>query len=162
MTKRKVIALIERSRAHGNPVTVRNPGLTLIRRMAAEGQDLVTIGKALGVSPKTLRKLRDDVEAVGEAFQLGHAILADELTHILLQQARKGNTVAAIFLSKARLFWSDRHDPTGEAVKPAIVINLPSAMTPEQWEKMTRDAAPALEIEHAPDIIEKFHGKVIR
>lgn len=160
MTKR---ALISRSRKKGCAISVLPPGLKIIKAMAAEGQDQVTISKTLGINVTSFRKLRDEVEAVGTAFDEGHAELADELTHIMLTHARKGNLTAAIFLAKSRLFWSDRHDGIPEEKRPNVVINLPASMTPEQWEEMTRANRPPVEIEHKPDIIEQYEGgKVVR
>ena len=77
---------------------------------------------------------------VDEAWESGIAGLADELTHILLQHARKGNVVAAIFLAKARLGWREGDAPEARA---NIVINLPDAATPEAYMRMV-GAGPAL------------------
>lgn len=159
----KAPALIERSKESGGAVTIRPPGLTIIRRMSAGGFSQATIAKKLGIDRKTFAKLREEDEAVTEAFELGNGKLSDEITSLLLKNARRGNIAAQIFLAKALLYWSDRHDGIPEAKRPNINIILPSAMTPEQWEKMTQDAKPALEIEHEPDVIERFErGRVIR
>ena len=111
-------------------ITVATEGLDVIERMAAEGQDFRSIAKQLGCSGKSLQECRKRQPEVADAFERGHAALADELTHHLLHAARKGNIVAAIFLAKARLGW--REGNTQEA-RTNIVINLPDSQTPESY-----------------------------
>jgi hypothetical protein len=64
------------------------------------------------------------------AIAVGKAALADEFTHHLLNAARKGNVIAAIYLTKARLGWREGDAPD---VKPNIIINLPDSMSHEQY-----------------------------
>ena len=47
---------------------------------------------------------------------------ADEIASLLLQQGRKGNTVALIWLSKAMLGWSEKGPPTTQT-NIQIVLN---------------------------------------
>lgn len=114
-------------------VTIAPAGLAVLERMFAAGQDFRTVAKALGISGKTLQEARKRQPEVDEAWERGIAGLADELTHILLQHARKGNVVAAIFLAKARLGWREGDAPEARA---NIVINLPDAATPEAYMRM--------------------------
>lgn len=107
-------------------------GLAAIEAMSAEGQDLRTIAKRLGVGHSLLKVWRKDMPAVAEAFERGHAALADEITHLLLRHARKGNVVAAIFLAKTRLGWRES-GPTDNGAKVAVQINLPGAMDPKSY-----------------------------
>lgn len=127
-------ALIARdgNRAQGT-VSVAPAGLALLERMFAEGQDYRTVAKALGISGETLRQCRKRQPEVDEAWESGIARLADEITHLLLKHARKGNVVAAIFLAKARLGWREGDAPEARA---NIVINLPDAATPEAYMRM--------------------------
>lgn len=55
--------------------------------------------------------------------------LADEITHHLLGAARKGNIVAAIFLSKTRLGWRETGPSQDGGAKVAVQINMPGAMS---------------------------------
>ena len=75
-------------------VTVTPAGLALIEAMAAEGNDQRNTAKALGIGRTTLTDIRYRDPEVTEAWESGHAALADELTHLLLSQARKGNNPA--------------------------------------------------------------------
>ncbi len=139
-------------------VTVTPAGLALIEAMAAEGNDQRTIAKALGIGRTTLTNIRDRDPEVTEAWESGHAALADELTHLLLSQARKGNIVAMIYLTKARLGWVEGSAP--EEKRPNIIINLPDSKTPEDYMKMiAHHPVPQLPApEEQPDVF----GKVIR
>lgn len=116
-------------------VTVAPAGLELIERLAAEGQDYRTIAKALGINGTTLQALRKRSPDVQEAWELGQAALGNELTHHLLKAARKGNIVAAIYLSKARLGWREGDVPEA---RPNITINLPDAAAPEAYLRTIR------------------------
>lgn len=122
-------------------VTITPRGRALMERMFAVGQDFRTVAKALGISGETLQQCRKRDPAVDEAWERGQAALSDELAHLLLQQARKGNVVAAIFLAKARCGWREGDAPEARA---NIVINLPDAATPEQYMRLINpEPAPA-------------------
>lgn len=110
-------------------ITIEPAGLELIERMAAEGQDMRSIARALGCSGKVLNDCRKRDPAVTDAFEAGHAVLADEITHHLLGAARKGNIVAAIFLSKTRLGWRETGPSQDGGAKVAVQINMPGAMS---------------------------------
>lgn len=114
-------------------VTITPRGLALLERLGREGQDQRSLAKALGISAKTLLEARKRHPEVEEALQRGHAGLADELTHLLLNQARKGNVIAAIYLTKARCGWREGDVPEARA---HIVITLPDARSPEQYLKI--------------------------
>jgi hypothetical protein len=112
------------------PYTVTPAGLKVIEAMAAEGQDQATIARKLGLHRKTLMDIVKRCPDVEEVMASGKALLADELTHHLLTAARKGNVVAAIYLTKARLGWVEGDRPE---TRPNIIINLPDAATPEAY-----------------------------
>ncbi|MEE9250173.1 MAG: hypothetical protein V3U93_03485 [Alphaproteobacteria bacterium] len=156
MTKKKrKPALITRRKG---TVTITENGRALIEAMATEGQDERTIARALGISQRTLVRCRDRDEEVEEAWADGHAQLADELTHILLGHARgegKAAIIAAIYLTKARLGWTDQPQPEERA--PAVVIHLPDARSPEDYMKMI-EHQPQLQLpapEKVPDVLSR-------
>ena len=124
-------------------VSVSPTGIALIERLGREGQDQRSIAKALGISTKTLLEVRKRQPEVEEALDRGHAGLSDELVHLLLNLARKGNVIAAIFLAKARCGWREGDAPEARA---NIVIQLPDANSPEQYLKIIGAGAaqPAL------------------
>ena len=129
--KRKVLITRDRKTRR---VDIEAAGLILIEAMAAEGNDERTIAKALSISKTTLRDCRDRDPKVADAWDTGHAQLADEVTHLLLAMGRKGNVVALIYLSKARLGWSE--GPKEDDRKSLVTINLPEARTPEDHMKL--------------------------
>jgi hypothetical protein len=114
-------------------VSISPTGIALIERLARAGQDQRSIAKKLGISTKTFLETRKRQPEVEEALDRGHAGLSDELTHLLLGLARKGNVVAGIFLAKARCGWREGDAPEARA---NIVIQLPDANSPEQYLKI--------------------------
>lgn len=136
-------------------VTVTEAGRLLIEAMASEGNDPGSIAKALGIGRSTLRRICERDESVAEAWEMGKATLADTITHLLLEQGRKGNTTALIFLAKCRLGWIDQPQPEERA--PAVVIHLPDARSPEDYMKMI-EHQPQLQLpapEEVPDILSR-------
>ncbi len=97
-----------------------------MERMARDGRDLASIAKALGISSETFRVLRLRDPPTREALDRGRAALGDELQDILLSHARKGITIAAIFLAKARCGWREGEAMAGGNVTNNTQINIPS------------------------------------
>ncbi len=144
-----------RSRGRGRLVTITEAGRDLITAMAAEGQAQRTMARALGISRSTLTEIKDRDPRVTEAWEDGHAKLADTLTHILLTNARKGDTQAATFLARARLGWTT--DGPKEEKAPSVVIHLPDAHSPEAYMKLI-EHRPMKQLpapESAPDILSR-------
>lgn len=132
------VDLFERTpRAGKAKVLLTALGLQRVELLASEGNDQRTIAKELGLAWSTFRDLRDRDEAVQEALARGHGALADELTHHLLKAVRKGNVVAAIYLTKARLGWVEGQAPDGVA-RPAVQVNIqiPRAMSDAEFRRM--------------------------
>jgi hypothetical protein len=123
----------------GKGYRLTQAGLALVERLAAEGTELQLIAKALGMSPHAFLQLRQRQPEAEDAIGLGKARMAEELHNILMTQAREGNTVAAIYLSKARLGWTDQPQPTQQPVNVQIV-QLPAPMSEDAY-RLTLDAA---------------------
>lgn len=160
MTKRKrKPALITRRK---NVVTITPEGRAVIEAMAEAGNDERTIAKALGIGQTTLTRCRERSPEVKEAWLNGHALLADEITHLLLQAGRKGNVIALIFLAKCRLGWVDQ--PKAEEKAPSVLIQLPSSRTPEEYQKLiTYQPVETLpETEEKSDVFGPIPAKVVR
>lgn len=68
------------------------------------------IAKALGTTVKTLKRLIDDDPALTDAIDARTDAEEMELRDLLMGMARKGDTVAAIFLGKSQFGWRDRDD----------------------------------------------------
>jgi hypothetical protein len=81
-----------------------------VKAALLEGYPKAAIARALSASVKTLdRLIKDDPELEGEV-EAQRSFEEVELRDILMELARKGDTVAAIFLAKARHGWRDRDD----------------------------------------------------
>ena len=133
------------SRATNAKSNITPAGLKIVEAMAASGQDQRGIAKRLGVDRKTLTDLRDRDPAVAEAWERGHAVLADELTHLLLTKARAGNIIAMIYLTKARLGWREGTPAEGAAPPSVRVnINIPPAMSDVEFKKIIDGKATAV------------------
>lgn len=119
----------------GQRIDLKPAGYALIERMAAAGRDLTSIAKALGVSSETFRVMRKRDPGGREALDRGRAALGDELQDILLSHARKGITIAAIFLAKARCGWREGEAMPGATVtnNTQINIQIPERMSDEEF-----------------------------
>lgn len=158
MAKKRKPALIKRKKG---TVTITPEGRSVIKAMATEGQDERTISGALGISQRTLKRCKERDELVEDAWADGHAALADEITHLLLQCGRKGNVVALIFLAKCRLGWIDQPQPEERA--PAVVIHLPDARSPEEYLKLIEHQPLELPApEEKSDVFGPIPAKVVR
>ena len=127
-------------------------GYALVERMSRQGRDLASIAAALGITSTTFVLLRKRDQAAVEALERGRGGLGDELTDILLTQARNGVTVAAIFLAKARCGWREGEAMPGGVVvnKQTFNINLPEPKEREAYLKLVSgQGAPV--IEHKPE-----------
>jgi hypothetical protein len=123
------------------PITVTEAGLEQIRRDSAEGLAISTIADRLGIGRRTFIEVRKRQPEVEEALESGRGLLADELTHLLLKKARQGDTVAMIWLSKARLGWHET-GPREAAQVNVQVVNLPAPMGEGEYRR-TVLAVPA-------------------
>ena len=141
-------------------------GLAIIRKMAANGCKLESIAGALGCSHDALQSCRNRQPEVQDALDAGRAVMHDELVDILMQQARAGAFVPAIFLLKSRFGYREgaqlevNVDLGGVLVVPADITveqYLAQKMAAGELEPM-RDVTPASRpapypghsIEHTP------------
>ena len=111
----------------GNTRRIGRKGVALIETMASEGATNTTIAKRLKINRDTLLEIRKRQPEVEEALARGRGALEDELTDILLTKARKGETVAAIFLAKARCGWREGDLPPGQHVTNNTQVNITMA-----------------------------------
>lgn len=125
------VELIGNAPTDGKRVTER--GVVAIELMAVNGRALPSIAKAIGVDRKTLMRMAERQPEVAEAIERGRGALSDELHDLLMSQARRGNTVAAIFLAKWRLGARDNGPVQDSTPKVAIQINLPQPKDVESY-----------------------------
>jgi transposase-like protein len=120
----------------------------LIRHGAENGATLEQMSKALGVSPHTLERWRDEHPEIEQALQQGRRVEHDRLVGALFDQAvNKANTTAAIFLLKARHGYVEGVPLVQNSV--SVNFTLPGAMSPEQYVKTLTVEAQIVKPEQA-------------
>jgi hypothetical protein len=128
--------------------TVTPAGLELVERLAKRGDELATIAKALSLNPSTFRSVRQRQETAQEAVERGRAAFVDEMKDVLVEAARNGSQVAAMFLLKTRGGWKEGEQTDGGTQRPNInIINLHGALSHDAYAKLIEanpGALPAL------------------
>jgi hypothetical protein len=127
-----------------------------------EGYPRNQIAKALGTTVATLRRLVKEDAALSDAVEARKDIEEAELRDLLMGMARKGDTVAAIFLAKAQFGWRDRDDGKVrfEGNVPGVLV-LPAApesiedfeaaayrQQAQYRERLAEDGPGGLEVSH--------------
>lgn len=102
------------------------------------------IAKALGTRVKTLKRLIDDDPALADAIDARKDAEEAELRDILMGLARKGDTVAAIFLGKSQYGWRDRDDRKVQLqAAGGGVLVVPGTVPLDEWSAaVARQQAP--------------------
>lgn len=100
-----------------------------------DGYPLAAIARALSVTVPTLKRLIAEDPELEAQVEAQRSFEEAELRDILMELARKGDTVAAIFLAKARHGWRDRDDAKVK-VQGATggVLLLPASVPLDEWE----------------------------
>lgn len=134
-------------------------GIAIIKKMAANGCKLETIAGALGCSHDALESCRRRQPEVQDALDAGRAVMHDELVDILMQQARAGAFVPAIFLLKSRFGYREGAQLEVNVDLGGVLV-VPAEMTVEQYLAkkaadgdlidVTPSARPALYPGHVP------------
>lgn len=125
---------------------LRDEGYKLCEVMSAEGNDLATIARALGIDRHTFAELRKRDPRAQEAVEYGRALLSDEITDLLLSQARNGVVASTIFLARSRAGFVNEGGTIEGMPQPKIVnntqinISLVEPLTPEQFRQITQGA----------------------
>lgn len=129
-----VIAVIRRDDMDGAPKWITPAGLELIEQWAANGATLKGIAAKLRMDRGTLVECRKRQPEIDERLAIGGGVHETELVDILTEKARGGETVAALFLLKARHGWREgdaRDGGAGGQVNVQII--LPDSLSPEQY-----------------------------
>jgi hypothetical protein len=93
-----------------NKTVLTDEGRQAIAQALLNGYPRNQIAKALGTTVKTLKRLIDDEPLLHDAIDAKQDADEAELRELLMGMARKGDTVAAIFLGKSQFGWRDRDD----------------------------------------------------
>ena len=114
-------------------------GLKIIEDMSAKGCLLETIAKVLRISHDTLEACRRRQPEVQTALDRGRGVLHDELVSILVQQARAGQFVPAMFLLKSRFGYKEgaQLDVT---VDHGGVLVVPADISVEEYIRRKQEA----------------------
>lgn len=130
---------VPRGRGEGRPhLVVGARGLKIVEALAAKGCMLETIAKALRMSHDTLEACRRRQPEVQAALDRGRGVLHDELVSILVQQARAGQFVPAMFLLKTRFGYKEGVQVDMNVDHSGVLV-VPAEMTVEQY--LTKKAA---------------------
>lgn len=117
-----------------NKVRLSEANRRRVIKALLDGYPQAAIARALGVSAPTLRRLMADDRELMDAVEAQRSFEEAELRDILMELARKGDTVAAIFLAKARHGWRDRDDGKAkEEPKKGGVLLVPGVMDFDTW-----------------------------
>lgn len=120
-------------------------GLKVVEELAERGVAVATIAKALRMGKDAFMGCRQRQPEVQEALDRGRAKEHDKLVAKLHELAMEGNVTAVIFALKARHAYREGEAPEGGGTNVQVNINLPSAMTPEEYQRMV-DVTPGGEI----------------
>lgn len=95
------------------------------------------IARELGINYRTWSRIRDDDEQLSSALAEAKKAEEEELAGLLIDKARRGETVALIFALKGRHGYRDQGAPPGDGgSRTNIVINLPASMSPDEYSKL--------------------------
>ena len=89
---------------------ITNEVLKKVEKFASQGMTYGQIAAALGIDPDTLVKYRRKNSDFSAAIKVGQATGIGKITNALFEQAKDGNTSAAIFYLKNRAGWADRQE----------------------------------------------------
>ena len=130
--------------------TLPENGLAIIEQAAANGVSERRLAKALGMGLDAWLKIRRENPEARAAYAEAKAAEEDELVGTLMREARGAPAVfdengkqiraerppyvpAAMFLLKTRHGYRENGPAEGADTGPRITINLPAAMSREDW-----------------------------
>jgi hypothetical protein len=114
---------------------VTSSGLQVVELLAAGGAPQSKIASALGMPFSTFKKMlgeNDHDNPLRLTWERGRSDLEFEVATILLDQARGGQVIAAIFYGKSQLNWVDAPQPTQQV---GIQIVVPDSLDRVAFEK---------------------------
>lgn len=109
-----------------------------IRAWAGEGATVKGIARSLGVSLETLNVWMDRFPELRDAMDEGREAEHKVLHNTLFEKAKKGDTVALLFLLKTRHGYREG-DQASTANRVSVTFNIPGAMPLDQFRGRTID-----------------------
>jgi hypothetical protein len=103
---------------------------------AARGFRKRDVAALLEMSADTLRRIMSDDERASRAWDFGRALLLEEIMSPLIERAKQGETVPALFLLKTLYGFREGTELDGDEQRPLVSITLPGAMNPEDYAKL--------------------------
>jgi hypothetical protein len=109
--------------------------------MAKHGLKASTAATALGIPLKDFRRIVETNQAAKELWKEALSVEHDALIEVMFSRAIEGDTKAAQYLLSARHGLSDK--PTETSDRVSITLNIPAALSPEQYAKLVEVHAPS-------------------
>ena len=123
--------------SNNQPITfITEIGCEIIRKYYRAGLCQTSIARRMGLSGGVLGQCKRRQPEVAAAFEFGKAELEDECSDLLMNMARRGNVIALIYFTKARLGWRDNDQPAEQ--RPNLVIHMNAPMTDNDWLAMRK------------------------
>ena len=118
-------------------------GIKVCQRMNRSGHPLAAIAATLGISLAAFNSARKRQPKLEEALAIGLGELEHELVNILLESARKGNFIPAIFLLKTKCKFVEQK--TAEPQEVNVRIQIPPPMSDAEFQKLI--TPPVIDVE---------------
>lgn len=125
-------------------------GCQLVEFYAAQGLPHALIAKRLGMGEMGFRCRMQDQPEVCEALSRGMADNEYELGECLMGMARRGNVIAAIYLTKCMHKWRD-NDPVQQLQQNNVVIQLPGSMSLEDLKTLAASGVSPMQLVEATE-----------
>jgi hypothetical protein len=132
----KAVMVVEGTGLSGVPTRLTDVAIERVEALARTGLRQTSVAALLGISEDAWDRAKEQQPEVAAAFQRGRASLEEELAGMLVAQARKGNIAATIFALKNVANWSDGGIRGEQAPSLSVNINIPPAMTDEEFKQI--------------------------
>lgn len=116
---------------------------------AAAGARLDDAAARLGTSRRSLHRLFQSDERAAEAWAIGRAELHEQLVSKLIEKAKAGEVVPLLFALKTLFGYREGELIDGGEQRSLVTINLPAAVSAEQYAKLIEVKPLPLAADHS-------------